>query len=588
MHVPNVSRLLRTMRHLRSSQVLWRARYALERRLPIAWTAPPADRDPEDAFAQNNIPRLRPSFPGVPLFHRAGPVGAKAVEALTRGDFEHLHRTVRLSRRDPDWREAGVEAGRLWTVTLHYHGWIYDLAEAAGNGHSEAWPLLKDYWRHWLSEAPLRKLGSGHLAWNSFAIATRIGWWIRALQVLKAEHWADDPDLLRKILRSLVRQADHLEHHLEWDLRGNHLLRDAVGLAWAGRFFGGRQGDRWLEAATELAVEQAREQVLADGGHFERSPMYHIHVMEDFVSLACLLVDSDAVRMIHDACGSMADYLRWVLAPDGQFPLFNDAAWHAVCEPEAMLEIVRRMGEPFPVLPPRGLRHLTSTGIVAWQGNPWTVCWDVGPVGPQYQPGHAHADTLTLDAWCGGRSLLVDPGTFSYDRDDRRRYDRATSSHNTVCIDDTDSSEVWDIFRVGQRAQPRNVMAQTTDTGFTGSAGHDGYDLLPGQPQHSRSVTVDGRALQIVDTVTGRQLHSLAGGWLLHPDWTWAPTADGWRLEAAGSAVEVTITSETPLDLRVEQRPWHPEYGLEVKTNRLTWQCRAELPVRVMTRFVVG
>ena len=37
--------------------------------------------------------------------------------------------------------------------------------------------------------------------------------------------------------------------------------------------------------------------------------------------------------------------------------------------------------------------------------------------------------------------------------DERRRYDRSTAAHNTVSIDGTDSSEVWQIFRVGRRAK---------------------------------------------------------------------------------------------------------------------------------------
>ena len=40
-----------------------------------------------------------------------------------------------------------------------------------------------------------------------------------------------------------------LSHHLEWDLRANHLVRDAAGLAWAGRYLSGRSPDRWLNLA---------------------------------------------------------------------------------------------------------------------------------------------------------------------------------------------------------------------------------------------------------------------------------------------------------------------------------------------------
>jgi len=203
--------------------------------------------------------------------------------------------------------------------------------------------------------------------------------------------------------------------------------------------------------------------------------------------------------------------------------------------------------------------------------NPWTVFFDVGPIGPDYQPGHAHADTLTLETSFSGRRLFVDPGTYAYD-DARRRYDRSTDAHNTVCIDARDTSEVWHIFRVGRRAYAHHVSVEFNADGFTAGAAHDGYASLPGGPKHARTVSITNqRELRITDRVDGRGTHSLSGGWLLAPGWSAEAAPGGWRVSRDGQGVSVNVKGPAETKLGLERRPYHPEYGLEIETVRLCW-----------------
>ncbi len=105
----------------------------------------------------------------------------------------------------------------------------------------------------------------------------------------------------------------------------------------------------------------------------------------------------------------MADYLAWVRHPDGKFPLFNDGGGDGSCEPESVLMLAPSLSLHLDVAPRRGGRHFRDTGIAVWHGDPWTVFYDVGPIGPDYQPGHGHADTLTLETSYRGQRLFVDP-----------------------------------------------------------------------------------------------------------------------------------------------------------------------------------
>jgi uncharacterized heparinase superfamily protein len=570
---------MRTVRHLRSSQVWWRTRYLVERGLPLSLLNSASDPARYAGITTRDEP-----LPSIPPGHRVGATGHDAVELLSRGEFRHLGQTAKIGRVDPDWLHGGDAAGRLWSITLHYHEWVYNLAEAAIQGNDLALPLLQQYLMHWFAHCRLRQIGPGNLIWNAFSIATRLSWWIRALDLLARRGVELEHEFHARWLHSISRQAQFLSHHLEWDLRANHLLRDAAGLAWAGRYLQGRSADRWLSLAMDLAESQAAEQVLPDGGHFERSPMYHIHVLEDFLALARLVPNASSQERLRDVCRKMAGFVWWMRHPDGSMPLLNDGAHRAVSAPDVLLERMRRESFELSRTPPWGLKHFEQTGIVVWHGDPWTLFWDVGEVGPGYQPGHAHADTLTIESSFRGQRLIVDPGTFGYDRSEQRRYDRSTVAHNTVCVDGLDSSEMWHIFRVGARARPLGVDVIPRRQGFTAWAAHSGYDERAGSPRHARQVTVEERqTIRIIDQVHGLGRHVLEGGWLLAPTWQVAAAPSGWDLRDGSLAVRVRVMTRQPVRFSIERRPWHPEYGREIETSRLVWRCDAQLPFELTT-----
>jgi uncharacterized heparinase superfamily protein len=512
-------------------------------------------------------------------------IGADVVAELARGEFRFLNRGYHLDRESPDWRLGAIFKDRLWTITLHYHAWAHELACAATTGANadEAADLFRHYLSDWLSRCALEAPGSRHLAWNAYAVATRLTWWIHCHRLL-GPRWRDWGRFEDDFLASLWQQAAYLRDHLEWDLRGNHLMRDAVGLAYTGRFFDEERAREWLKTATRLAVEQSEEQVLSDGGHFERSPLYHLHVMEDVLELALLLEDRQARQHLRDTWRRMADFLAWLRHPDGDLALFNDGGLAGALAVEHMLHAGERLGVAIDPAPRRGGAFFPHTGLAVWHGDPWSIFFDVGPVGPDYQPGHAHADTLTVECSFQGRRLFVDAGTYAYDLDEQRRYDRSTAAHNTVSIDGQDSSEVWHIFRVGRRAYPHDV-----DVDFSGSvpratASHTGYDHLPGRPRPTRRLEVgaDGR-LVITDNIAGRRRHRLEGGFLLGPGWTATTDADGWLVTNGESRVRVTMRGAKGLQRYQERRRYHPEYGREIECTRLSWRLEDELPVEIVT-----
>ena len=147
-------------------------------------------------------------------------------------------------------------------------------------------------------------------------------------------------------------------------------------------------------------------------------------------------------------------------------------------------------------------------------------CWvpaAVGPVGPDYIPAHAHADTLNFELALFGHRLIVDSGVSTYQKDAERQYQRSTKAHNTVSIGDIDSSEVWGGFRVGRRARPFDMVIKESDVGTEISCAHDGYVWLPGKPIHKRTWRLGDGTLKISDTVGNAATKAIAR-LHFHPD----------------------------------------------------------------------
>ncbi|MBI4775003.1 MAG: heparinase II/III-family protein [Deltaproteobacteria bacterium] len=69
------------------------------------------------------------------------------------------------------------------------------------------------------------------------------------------------------------------------------------------------------------------------------------------------------------------------------------------------------------------------------------IIFDHGPLGMPPLYNHGHADCLSLTLSVDGRQILVDPGTYRYNRvNELRKYFKGTRSHNTVTVDGKDQA----------------------------------------------------------------------------------------------------------------------------------------------------
>lgn len=398
-----------------------------------------------------------------------------------------------------DWNAPEVD--KLWLYNLHY----FDELRAPRNDDRLAW--RREWIQRWIGENP-PGLGNG---WEPYPTSLRIVNWIR--HALEVEPLGEDA------VASLAIQCRWLRDSLEFHLLGNHLLANAKALIFAGAYFGGAEGNAWLTRGLALLRGELGEQLLGDGGHFERSPMYHAIVLEDLLDLINLASGYGPREGVHfgdepalwrSEARRMLAWLNSMTHPDGTWPSFNDCAQGIAPTTEQLRAYAARLDFADPPSPGEGVLSLAESGYLRVQRGPLVAFLDAAPIGPRYLCGHAHADTLSFELSVEGRRVFVNRGTSCYGRGAQRQLERSTAFHNTVEVGGVDSSEVWDGFRVARRARAFDLRIDEGDGDTSISASHDGYRRLPGRPIHRRTWHFGPSTLGIEDVVTGLRQPAIA------------------------------------------------------------------------------
>jgi uncharacterized heparinase superfamily protein len=522
-----------TLRHLKPVQIYGRLWFRLHR--------PSPDLRP--------APAVRPTERGLVRCVRQPSMSGPAT-------FRFLS-VEREASAAADWNRPGWP--KLWLYNLHYFD---DLNADAAAARVEWHRALVS---RWVAENP-PAAGNG---WEPYPLSLRLVNWVKWL----AAGNAPEPGMVD----SLAVQTRWLMRRLEWHLLGNHLLANAKALVFAGTFFAGPEADAWRQQGLAILRREHAEQILTDGGHFERSPMYHAIILEDLLDLVQLallwpgVIEATTEAAWRRDAGRMLDWLQAMTHPDGEIAFFNDAAIGIAPNLAALTVYAGALGiaaEESPRIGNPGRRRLLpGSGYLRAEAGAAVLLADVGEIGPDYLPGHAHADTLSFELSVFGQRVVVNSGTSEYGLGAERLRQRGTAAHSTVQIDDADSSEVWSGFRVARRARPLGRTLDGLDeagekngTVILGCA-HDGYLRLPGRPMHRREWRLTPGSLRITDRIEGGFGGAVAR-FHLHPAITAhgdgvfgeLKLSDGHRIRWSASGGVVRIVGST----------WHPEFGKSV------------------------
>ena len=544
--------------HTRPRQIWHRLRLQARRHLGVALRSARSDS-------------VVPLAAGAQLAEVVGPLPKVAVGRDNNG--RHL---ILVGQRVPlevpmNWKVPSIRIGRpLAELEIHYLEFLRKLDDSEFLAFSDDW-------------IEANRTPSGHwwlTSWNSYGLSIRCVVWMQEV----SRRWHALPAHRREVLcHEVARQIRFLEHNLELDLGGNHLLKNVVALLWASRFFAGNHARRWGALGTRLLIRELSEQVLSDGMHYERSPTYHCIVFADLLQCYQLVLDPGAQEELGNTLDRMAIALADLTHPDGRLSLFNDGGLNRSPDPIACLERFELLRGHRPM--PRAVFALAEAGYMGRRIGDDLFLADCGRIAPDHLPAHGHGDILSFEWTIAGKRIVTDFGVYEYTAGPWRAMARATASHNTLTIDDVDQCEFWSAFRVGRRARILACEFDAFDEGFLLRGSHDGFRRLAGAPIHRRTFEVRRDFVQVNDEVHGGRGQKVRARILFHPQCQVTLDSGGATVEHTGTVLRVECASAAHLI----DHYWCPDLGVKYSTKQLVMDygvapCRGRFSMRILQR----
>lgn len=379
--------------------------------------------------------------------------------------FEFLNLSQTYSKSSIDWNDQ--THGKLWNYNLQY----LDFLKQEDVPIEIKLDILKDIYS-WL--------WTGKLPLEPYPASLRVMNLIRFFSTHTIGQATKD-----ELIKYLSAEVNYLSKNLEYHLLANHLLENAFAF-WMGALYFNHT--EWIAKASKLLKSQLEEQILADGAHYELTPMYHQIILFRVLEAYYLSPTQFVLKFVlKEKAELMLGWLNQMTFSNGKLPHFNDTT-EGIAYGSAFLQ---ETGRSIDLLP--NFKSVSESGYRKLEFEDLCLISDVEGIKPSYQPGHAHADTFSFVLHKGQVPVIVDPGISTYGIGPRRAWERSTVAHNTVTVNRKNSSQVWAGFRVAKRAKV-TIKKDETDHFI---AFHDGF----GKPLHQREFKVINPGLEIKDEI---------------------------------------------------------------------------------------
>jgi hypothetical protein len=479
------------------------------------------------------------------------------LEGIPAGRFTLLNRAFDFGSLDRvSWRGEFDDGNNpLRRMTLAYMGYAVPMLARGRAGDRD---VIVRLLRSLEDQNPFSARGAFRDVWNPYTASHRLINLLAGLALYRDGGGVPDRAQEAEILDHVRFCAAFVARNLERELQYNHLMKNYVALAFYAS--GLEQVPAELAFLREAVPEAVRQNVLADGGPAERCPMYHALALLDVRMLRAGGVFADEWgALLEETAGRMAAALAVMTHPDGDVALFNDS-WLGEAPPAAAL--IEADAPPAARLPETGYVRLGEGGDA--------VIFDYGPCGPDDNPGHAHADFLSLEVSVAGARLVVDCGVPTYTAGSDRDLSRSAKSHNGPHLDGIEPIEFWKSFRVGRRGRAYELLddglAEFAPLWCAGS--QDGY-AHKGVSVRRFVGLWPGRALLVCDLWRGRHEFPEASNFLISGHWSCESAVEAGRhvFVSAAARVEVTALAGHARD-PVPARHW-TRFGVEEQAHSL-------------------
>lgn len=401
-----------------------------------------------------------------------------------------------------DWND--VSFSKLWTYNLHYFEDFLCIDSKKNRN------LNIEFLNIWIDQNPI---GCG-IGWEPYPTSLRI------VNLLKA--WMGGLNLEERHLKNIYQQSSHLALNLEKDILANHYFVNLKAMLFSGLIFGNHD---WINIGSKGLEKEINEQINESGFNFELSPMYNALMLVDILDIYNL-VGSFENKSLDNIKNTLKKIIPKTLIannamrhPDGGVSFFNDSTCNVAPENKLIKDYANKLG--FQV--PDDRKKISFEykyihgGYHIVENEFQKLIFDTANIEPSYQPGHAHASTLSFEYSIGKSRFIVNSGISRYGRGAQREYERSTRAHSTVEIDEKSSSQVWSGFRVAKRAKILKSEANSLPDGFIMSGSHDGYNRIFKRCIHNRDIQISQNSLTIKDSIDGSYSNAISR-FFFHPD----------------------------------------------------------------------
>ena len=407
---------------------------------------------------------------------------------------------IKILKLPNDWSEG---SSKLWLYNLHYFD---DLNSKNCHRKKEFHQKLI---KNWISHN--KNLNT--VGWEPYPTS------IRLVNFIKA--WLSGFEFDDEIMDSIHHQAQYLRKNLEKDILANHYFSNIKALLFYSCMF---DHEKFFKFSLKEITHEIDEQVLDDGGNYERSPMYHLLFLVDLLDIYNLLnsfpekINQEKIIHLQSVIKKMIFFSELILH-DGNISHFNDSVEGIAPEYEGILGYAEKLGIVCSNQNKEILSDLESTGFFVGKCRDLKIIYDAGNIGPSYQPGHSHAQSLSFELSYKGKKVFVNSGISEYENSKIRFFQRSTASHNTVEINNMNSSEVWHSFRVARRAKVYDRCSGylKNEKMYYFKASHNGYSSIFNEVDHTRKILFNDHNFFLEDTILGKY-KNIYSRIYLHPD----------------------------------------------------------------------
>ncbi|MDD5349795.1 MAG: alginate lyase family protein [Chthoniobacteraceae bacterium] len=448
----------------------------------------------------------------------------------------------------PAWADNPVnDAEYVWGLNRMAH-WIPLLRAFSLTGNATYARKVVEELRNWLQCCPRPPMTSHHFfgrvdPWRSLEAGIRMFTsWPLIIPHLAGTAFLS-PDLLTDYAASVFEHGEVLYHIAPQQHPGadhNHYLMQSLGLLVASCLFPEfSTAEKWRAHAVCELERCAAVQISEEGGQIEGCPHYHSGCVGWF-SLGLSVAEAHGIPLSTAFISKIKkgiDYAMYALRPSGTtvswgdsdaenagpihaaldgYRLFHnpdylqiavnccgveavnarciEAAWDGYASPETLAAIDEAAIAPKEISLPTGSwqKRLKQAMLrTGWSHDAASVFFACRtPV----ENTHSHIDPMSFDFTAYGRTLIVDPGRFTYREDADRREFKSAAYHNTLIINGRDPFEYISSWEYGPQ-KPGDLLDVIQKPGCQAVfARHDNYEPAT----HFRAMAIVGDALLVV------------------------------------------------------------------------------------------